>query len=690
MASVQEAVSRLTIESRTVGVSESTAKVRQLDAAQGTLALSSAKVETATGRMEQALVKQQRALQISHQQSQQAATATERFSRSLQAANDNMRDTAIAFGDMVEDTAKLTGHLVTLTSRAYLLSPAFRALINPTLLNTLKLLGPAAVETAGVALSALSPLFALLGRIAIPLYVAMAAWKGLNYVVDLGSGLLDKYGKASRALFGEGVDENLNKLTKFQMDTISLEQVQYATELGNRLNDAKRTIGDFFKVQLDLTDPALKLQNAWVVIVELIAKATQGAMNLPAYMKEAAAAVGNWSGWERLNAGGWKLPGTPDANTMLNGGGAPTVSNDEAMRLARSRLSAGMGGGFAGRFTQSINDLANPPKPEETRATATAPVRANEYDRATKAITKQIEALEIQAKTINMTKEEAARYRIEQELLNAAKLAGITVGDTEREKIASMADAYSTATAQLIRLNEAQRRADEVNDAFRDSFKGLVSEFREGLAAGENAWDAFANAGLNALNRLADKLLDMAMNNLWEQAFPTGRSGGGGIFSTIAGALTGGIGGGGGGSSATMGLDGLAAIRHSGYGPGDSEVYRRVDPSVFNGAPRFHNGVGPGERAAIIRDDESVLTPGQMRQLAPTGSTRPPAPTVNVKLIESPDANGSVSTVANDSGGVDIEVAIAKIAAKSARTPGSPLNRALFDEMGARQRLAGR
>ena len=69
--------------------------------------------------------------------------------------------------------------------------------------------------------------------------------------------------------------------------------------------------------------------------------------------------------------------------------------------------------------------------------------------------------------------------------------------------------------------------------------------------------------------------------------------------------------------SAAFGAIGLpVAIRHSGSGPGDRvREARYVDPTEFVNAPRYHSGIGPGEQAAVIRDDESVLTPGQMRAL---------------------------------------------------------------------------
>lgn len=64
----------------------------------------------------------------------------------------------------------------------------------------------------------------------------------------------------------------------------------------------------------------------------------------------------------------------------------------------------------------------------------------------------------------------------------------------------------------------------------------------------------------------------------------------------------------------------LASQWHTGGVPAtDTSVARSVHPSLFANAPRFHTGIGAGERPAIIRNDEAVLTPGQMRMLSPAG-----------------------------------------------------------------------
>jgi hypothetical protein len=71
-----------------------------------------------------------------------------------------------------------------------------------------------------------------------------------------------------------------------------------------------------------------------------------------------------------------------------------------------------------------------------------------------------------------------------------------------------------------------------------------------------------------------------------------------------------------------------ASVAHAGGVPAyDALPTRTVSAALFAAAPRLHAGIGPGERAAILREDEAVLTPGQMRMLAPS---RPPQVVVNV------------------------------------------------------------
>lgn len=65
-------------------------------------------------------------------------------------------------------------------------------------------------------------------------------------------------------------------------------------------------------------------------------------------------------------------------------------------------------------------------------------------------------------------------------------------------------------------------------------------------------------------------------------------------------------------------------------------------------------------------------------------------PQITVNLIETPNGGGATKQRQNANGGIDIEVAIAQITAKSAATPGASPNRVLIDQMGGQQRVARR
>lgn len=108
--------------------------------------------------------------------------------------------------------------------------------------------------------------------------------------------------------------------------------------------------------------------------------------------------------------------------------------------------------------------------------------------------------------------------------------------------------ALASSEAAAIRLNNAFR---DFSDTSRDTLKGFAQDMRTSLQAGATAWESFQKAGVNALNKIADKLMDMAINNLWSLAFGGG-GGGFNIFSLF------GMGGGGGG---LPGADGLGFAR---------------------------------------------------------------------------------------------------------------------------------
>lgn len=220
-------------------------------------------------------------------------------------------------------------------------------------------------------------------------------------------------------------------------------------------------------------------------------------------------------------------------------------------------------------------------------------------------IRSQTDAMNVDAATVGMSVGATAAYTAEMNRLNQARR------DGQKLTPDNIAAIHNEATA----LGEAAQRADNMRWSYESLVRGPMQTFQQQLANGATFFDALKASGVSALNAISSKLMDMAAQNLWKAAF--GGTSGGGLLSLF------GLGGGssgiaGGEAVPTFGAAGNYAVPtfHTGFGPGDAITNTRyVHPAHFNDAPRFHSGIGPGERAAIIRTDESVLTPGQMKAL---------------------------------------------------------------------------
>ncbi len=235
------------------------------------------------------------------------------------------------------------------------------------------------------------------------------------------------------------------------------------------------------------------------------------------------------------------------------------------------------------------------PKPRAIMETKDA------YDRMVESIEKRIERGQIEAETWGMTEAAAAKYRVQQELINAAKRADIELSP---EQVANNERLASAMEAQAARLDGLQKAQEGLN-AVRDVAKGFARDLMNGVSAAE--------AFKNALDRIAQRLMDMAIDNLFAKAFGGAGSGGGGLLAALFG------GGGGGGQSPVMtfggfGPHGVPTFHDGGVVGGDGGPLRYVHPSVFANAPRFHSGgmVGlqPGERPIIAQDGETVIPKG--------------------------------------------------------------------------------
>lgn len=462
------------------------------------------------------------------------------------------------------------------------------------------------------------------------------------------------------------IDDLLDNMKVKSEDSFSNKTVERAKQLDEELKNAWRTLDQNLHPSLEAIDNILlSIKGEWVKIVQLMGDAVALTNKIRPGTSQAGVSALDIDQQTLLQN---RLSDTGLSSSQRSGLEAQLrevqsrIAQAQASNVPEAPIDFNYGGSSSVPLPKRRpDDAPSPPKPTGSDT--------DKFDSSADAITKRTAALQAEAAALDLGTEARDRAKIAAQLETVAKQANSAAGlgnnvvtAEQRKVIDEISAAYGQAAVAMEKAKVAANIKFDKSTAFltpedvaiasqlkgiypdvatalssveaagiraangmkelssigQDVNRGLFVEFGQNLRNGMSAWDAFKNAGVNALGKIADKLLSMAADNLWKNAFGSvGGSMGGGLLGLL------GIGGGGGGVAGTISVGSQvfpAFGAHAGVGPGDPPTFtRNVPASVFRNAPRFHSGVGPGERAAIIRTDESVLTPGQMRALGPAG-----------------------------------------------------------------------
>lgn len=118
-----------------------------------------------------------------------------------------------------------------------------------------------------------------------------------------------------------------------------------------------------------------------------------------------------------------------------------------------------------------------------------------------------VRAQQLEAGLIGLSEQAANALRYEFDLLNEARRAGITLTDADKAGFKALAEAMAEA-------EEHTRVLTERFEFMKDTIKGFFSDLRKGIEEGKGFWESFADAGVTALQKIADKLIDMALDQM--------------------------------------------------------------------------------------------------------------------------------------------------------------------------------
>jgi hypothetical protein len=222
----------------------------------------------------------------------------------------------------------------------------------------------------------------------------------------------------------------------------------------------------------------------------------------------------------------------------------------------------------------------------------------------------------------------------------------------------------SSPLAGLLRVNEQLRLT---RDLLTSATAGGLRDFKNAMMQGAEAGEAALRALENQLNRIADKLIDMAADSLWAKAF--GGSGGGFNLFSLLGLGGGGAGVGGGAPVGVVGAAGgmvVPTFMHRGGLVGrDGDRGGPLPASVFASAPRLHGGGGidwaAGERPIIGLMGERMLNRREAadyeRMMAMRGSASSAA-RIGLDVKVSVDEGGNLVPLIQKIAGAEADVRI--------------------------------
>lgn len=211
--------------------------------------------------------------------------------------------------------------------------------------------------------------------------------------------------------------------------------------------------------------------------------------------------------------------------------------------------------------------------------------------------------IKAQAEAAGKAADTVARARLASQIDFTNRSAFLTPEDLQIAQ--QLRDIYGNDIPTALASSEAAAlkmsiRMREIGQIGNDITRGAFQDFSQQIRNGATAMDALRTAGVNALGKIADKLMQMAADNLWSSAFG-GSSGLGGILGSFFK---------GGGSSFTVGSQSFPMFANgTNFAPGGMALVGERGPELVNlprGAQVIPNHMLPSIPTMAANDNSSV------------------------------------------------------------------------------------
>lgn len=309
--------------------------------------------------------------------------------------------------------------------------------------------------------------------------------------------------------------------------------------------------------------------NAFIAGIEfLVQKALAGIKKIRDSLQTAI----DWAGAAGL-ADSLGLPAQlPDVSTNFSlgrmdiGGSSARADMDRRRKDVWDNVGRNYDQDYLGDYFKDVRDQAiKNAQSDDKKKSGGRGERESDYERTIRRIREQTEATKEDTRVVDLSTYARERQSAVQDILTAAQRDGLEVGKAfanaqelinastdklspalvaERQRILDVAGAYAQAQADAEKAEEAQRKFKAAMEFAKETTRGFFDDFKSSLENGATVWEAFADAALNALDKVVDKLL----GDVLDAIFDVNNSGGAGGTNWLS-SLFGGLFGGGGASA---------------------------------------------------------------------------------------------------------------------------------------------
>lgn len=247
-----------------------------------------------------------------------------------------------------------------------------------------------------------------------------------------------------------------------------------------------------------------------------------------------------------------QLAGLRAAHDLIGLYGEDLVRATEMQRLLNEAQQKGMTPEAIAAARATFEDRAN------QVATATTSNTHDQFiENQNHQAHERMMQIQAEARAVGLGTDALTAYRIEEDLLAQARQQNIDLTPAEIAAIHGIAQEQSAAE------NATRRMAEGVAFA-RDTTHGFFTDLIGNLRQGQSVWDSFANAAVNAINKIVDRLMNAGIDSLLDRILGSVNGGGSGgdIWSQIFGGGSGGMSGAAGGiiNMLTGGQAGMGAM----------------------------------------------------------------------------------------------------------------------------------